>query len=155
MQTVQDTRAKVVVPGGWPLHEYVNLYINARNPMLFKRSSEHSTILVLRVSPGVIDLPNVVVTDQNAASSWVRFAAAPGGLAIVDETFTFAERWTHDDQIEQWRHSSRMCAEVLVPDRLSSDYITGAYAMSRDVAAQAAAVAPWLTITSNPKLFFR
>ena len=35
-QEVQDLRAKVRVPGGRALHEYANLYICARNPMLYK-----------------------------------------------------------------------------------------------------------------------
>src|SRR5262245_61322564 len=70
MPQVQDIRAKVIVPGGRPLHEYVNLYINARNPMLYKRIPEHPNIVVLRISPSVIDLPGVVVSDQNAASGW-------------------------------------------------------------------------------------
>jgi hypothetical protein len=155
LQAVQDKRATVVVPRGRPLHEYANLYINARNPMLYKRLPEHSKIVVLRISPSVIDLPNVVVTDQNAASGWARFAAAPEGLGIVQEKFTFAEYWTHDDQIEQWQHSSRMCAEVLVPDRVRTGLILGAYVMSNEVADRARSEAPWLDVTVRPKLFFR
>src|SRR5882762_2627504 len=57
MPEVQDRRAKVVVPGGRPLHEYANLYVNARNPMLYKRSPEYAKIVVLRISASVIDLP--------------------------------------------------------------------------------------------------
>ncbi len=37
MEEIQDRRAKVIVPGGLKLHEYVNLYICARNPMMYKR----------------------------------------------------------------------------------------------------------------------
>lgn len=31
---IQARRARVRVPGGRPLHEYANLYITARNPMM-------------------------------------------------------------------------------------------------------------------------
>ena len=52
LQNVQDRRAGKAVPKGRPLHEYVNLYICPRNPMLFKRKNSHEQICVLRVSPG-------------------------------------------------------------------------------------------------------
>jgi ssDNA thymidine ADP-ribosyltransferase, DarT len=44
MQEVQDIRKGVMVPGsaGKPLHEYANLYICARNPMLLKRKAHTS-----------------------------------------------------------------------------------------------------------------
>jgi hypothetical protein len=155
MQEIQDVRAKKRVPGGRALHEYANLYVNGRNPMLFKRSAEFSDLVVLRVKVDVLDLPDVVVTDQNAASDYVRFAAAPLGLAIVSEEYTFAEYWTHpEDPIEQWRHKSRMCAEVLVPDFVPAKYITGAYAASASVLEKVSAIVS-LTATVNRKLFFR
>src|SRR6185437_7286091 len=62
LQDVQERRSRVVVPNGRPLHEYVNLYICPRNPMLFKRKDEHEELCVLRVSTNVLDLPNAVVT---------------------------------------------------------------------------------------------
>ena len=41
MAEIQARRRHVRVPGGRPLHEYVNLYFHARNPMMFKRRGEH------------------------------------------------------------------------------------------------------------------
>jgi hypothetical protein len=155
MQEVQDIRARKVVPGGLPLHDYVNLYVNARNPMLYVRSSEHNELAVLRVSTAVLDLPNVVVTDQNAARTWVRFAPAPDGLALVDQTYTFAEYWTHDDPLEEYRHKGMMCAEVLVPHVVPPQHIFGAYVLSREVAERVAEIASWPSVVINRKLFFR
>lgn len=37
MQEVQDRRKKVTIPGGKLLHDYANLYICARNPMLLHK----------------------------------------------------------------------------------------------------------------------
>src|SRR5712691_2607983 len=51
---------------------YVNLYLCARNPILYKRQSRHAELCVLRIDPRVLDLPGVVVTDGNAASAYVR-----------------------------------------------------------------------------------
>nr|MBA2390780.1 DUF4433 domain-containing protein [Geodermatophilaceae bacterium] len=103
MQEIQARRAKVVVPGGQRLHEYVNLYIHARNPMLYKRQDQHRELCVLRISTDVLDLPGVVVADQNASSGYARFEPAPSGLEIIERDMVFAEYWTHpDDKIKEW-----------------------------------------------------
>lgn len=127
MLEIQDRRAKVMVPGGRPLHEYANLYICGRNVMLYLRRGQHTEICVLRVSTGVLDLAGVVVTDANAASDYVRFAAAPGGLAIVDRDLTFAEWWTDPNPILYYRKKSAKCAEVLVPNLVEPRFLTGVY----------------------------
>jgi len=90
MSEIQDRRSRVVVPGGRPLHEYVNLYICARNPMLYKRRDQHRELCGLRVSTALLDAPNVIVADGNASSDYVRFEPAPKGLRIVDRELTFA-----------------------------------------------------------------
>jgi len=156
MQVVQDRRAGVRVPGGRMLHEYANLYVCARNPMLFKRRADHERICVLRVSPAVLDLPDVVVTDQNAASGYCRFEPAPVGLRIIDRERTFAEYWTHpDNQIAEWRHKAVKCAEVLVPDLVAPPHILGAY-VSGEVGERAlrALQPPW-EVAVDAHLFFR
>lgn len=155
LENVQDRRSAVVVPNGRALHEYANLYICPRNPMLLRRSDIHEDICVLRVSADVVDLPNVVITDSNAASKYARFKAAPGGLAIVDRDRTFAEWWTHDDQVEQWRHSAAKCAEVLVPDLVSPEYVIGARVSCRRSLEALNAVAAEFAIEMNAHLFFQ
>jgi hypothetical protein len=156
MQEIQDLRAKVVVPGGRALHDYANLYICPRNPMLLRRRNMHAEICVLRVSVKVVvDLRNVVVTDSNAASKYARFRPAPGGLAIVDQDRTFADWWTHDDQVEQWRHQAQKCAEVLVPDFVPGAYVFGAYVSNEGSGKQLRQLAPRLAITVDAKMFFQ
>lgn len=156
MEVIQDRRARVVVPGGRPLHDCVNLYICARNPMLFKVTPHHSALCVLRVAPNVLDLPGVVITDQNASSDHRRFAPAPDGLRIVDRDMVFARSWKHpDDQIAEWRHKSAKCAEVLVPDHVEPRDVVGAYVLSEAVAAKVRADAPVWTTVVDPDLFFR
>ena len=152
---VQDRRAAKLVPGGRALPEYANLYISARNPMLLRRRELHEEICVLRVSASVIDIPGVLVTDSNAASKYVTFRPAPDGLAIVDRDRTFAEFWTHDDQIEQWSHAAQKCAEVLVPDLVPASYIAGAFVSCEASRARLQHLAPGLPITIDPHLFFQ
>ena len=156
MPEMQDLRRKVIVPGGRPLHQYANLYLCGRNPMMSKRRDSHSELCVLRVRPDVLDLPNVVITDQNAGSRYVRFAASPSGLSIVNRAMVFAEFWTHpDDQKMQWRHSSIKCAEVLIPDRIAPQFVIGVYVSGETGRARIAEVASSLSVVINPHMFFQ
>ncbi len=91
MQEVQDIRSRKRVPGGLPLHAYVNLYFCARNPMMRKRTHQHFSLCVLQLSVGVLDLPNVVIADGNAASDYTAFWLSPLGLDRVDFDLVFAE----------------------------------------------------------------
>lgn len=155
-QSVQDIRAMKIVPGGRPLHDYANLYICPRNPMLYVKSNGngHTQICVLRVSTDVLDLPGAIVTDMNAARTYARFKPAPDGLEIVDRALTFARYWTHQDPDEQYRRKGLKCAEVLVPRAVPSEHVVGAYVsgnVGRDALADIAANVP---ATVNADLFF-
>lgn len=156
LEGVQDRRAKVIVPNGRRLHEYVNLYICPRNPMLFKRQDIHAQICVLRISSDVLDIPNVVVTDSNAGTKFVRFSASPGGLSLVDRKRTFARYWNHpEDEREHRRHSAQKCAEVLVPDIVPTRYIDGAYVSCEESHQALVAAGFKLPVTRDGYLFFR
>jgi hypothetical protein len=153
---VQEMRANVRVPGGRALHEYANLYICARNPMMYKRAALHGTICVLRVSPAALDLPGAIVTDQNAASGYALFAPSPGGLAFVDRAMVFAEDWRHPgNPIAYYRHRSIKCAEVLVPDAVAPNLIVGAYVSCQESSRLLSADCPGLPAIENRHLFFR
>jgi hypothetical protein len=155
MQKVQERRAEVLVPRGRKLHEYANLYICARNPMLFKLKDQHLDLCVLRIRTEVLDLPGVVVTDRNASSRYVRWAAAPAGLSIVDRALTFADDWTDPDLIQHWRKKSAKCAEVLVPDRVEPKFITGAYVSCQEAMKRFNALGTGVAVTIDGHMFFR
>jgi len=154
MTEVQDLRARKRVPGGLRLHEYVNLYVCARNPMLYKRLGHRHDACVLSVSPDVLDIDGVVVTDQNAASKYVRYGSGSSGLAIVDRDLTFAEYWTDDDPVTQFRRSSAKCAEVLVPNRIQSTFIQAAYVCSSVPRGKIEALGLRIKVIENSPLFF-
>lgn len=154
MQEIQDRRRNRIVPGGLPLHDYVNLYFCARNPMLYVRRCHHDKLCVLRVSPNVLDIEGVVVTDGNASSDYVRFVPAPGGLCIVDKAMTFARFWTHANMIEEYCHKTAKCAEVLVPHRLSPDLIMGVYVSCAISKKDLESTGIGIPVIINPDLFF-
>jgi hypothetical protein len=154
MQEMQDRRAQVRVPGGRRLHEYANLYICGRNPMLYKRLDQREQICVLAVSTDVLGLPDVVITDRNAGADFPQFRPAPDGLAIVDRAKTFADDWRHPNQIEYWQRKSAKCAEVLVPDQVDPRFVRGARVSCEEAKASLEALNTGLAVRIDRHLFF-
>ena len=155
LQPVQDKRDQKQIPGGLRLHQYANLYFHARNPMLFKRKGEAADHCVLRISTGVLQEAGTVISDQNAASDYVRFLD-PTQWSILDFDAIFAMDWRHPgDQIAYWRHRAKKCAEVLVPNRVAPAQVVGAYVV--DAAAQTKLANEGFShsITIDPALFFK
>lgn len=154
MQEVQDRRDHKQVPGGLKLHQYANLYFHARNPMMFKRKKEADSLCVLRVSTAVCSLEGVVLTDSNASSDYVRFLH-PSQWKLLDFDDIYAMDWTHpNDRTAYFRHRSRKCAEVLVPHRVDSGMLVGAYVVDTAAAARLAAVGFRLPVAVDSVLFF-
>ena len=151
---VQARRAKAMVPSGRPLHDYVNLYICARNPMMYRLRFEK--LAVVRVSTGVLDLPGVVITDGNAVSDkYTRFSSSPSGLLQIDKDLVFAESWNDSDQIEKWRKSRAKCAEVLVPDKVETRFILGLYVPNIDMKKHLAETTGSYSVDTDAHLFFK
>jgi len=155
LQPVQDKRDQKQVPGGLKLHQYANLYFHARNPMLFKRKDEAPDLCVLRVSTQVLELEGTVISDQNAASDYVRFLH-PRQWQLLDFDDIYAMDWRHPgDPVAYFRHSSRKCAEVLVPQRVETRFLTGAYVVVQAAKIRVDRLELALPVTPNPVLFFR
>ena len=155
MPEIQDKRDQKHVPGRLKLHQYANLYFHARNPMMYRRLAEVDRLCVLRVATAVLDSQGTVITDQNAASDYVRFLA-PTQWSLLDFDDIFAMDWRHPgDPPAYYRHRSRKCAEVLVPHRIQPARILGAYVVDQAAAQRLTAVGFTLPIAVEPVLFFR
>src|SRR5882757_4520213 len=94
MEDVQEKWEQKHVPGGLKLHQYANLYFHARNPMLFKRKEEAPNLCILRISTRALDLEGTVISDQNAASDYVRFLH-PRQWNLLDFDAIYAMDWRH------------------------------------------------------------
>lgn len=155
MTEIQQIRSKKQVPQGRRLHEYVNLYFCARNPMMYKRKEEHPFLCILRIEPSVIDLDGIVIADGNASSDYTGFWTSPEGLRKIDGDILFADYWTDYNPIQELRKKRVKCAEILIPDRLDPCYIVGAYVSSEEARSTLEETAPGLQITIMPHFFFR
>jgi hypothetical protein len=100
MQEVQDRRVNKRVPGagGRTLHDYANVSICARNPMLFKRRDIHTELCVLRINIAVLDLDGVIVTDRNAAATIVMDPCLKAGACINPKEEVQAGNMTRPSQ---------------------------------------------------------
>lgn len=154
LQPVQDRRDQKQVPGGLKLHQYANLYFHARNPMMYKRKDEASNLCVLRVSPKVLELEGTVISDQNAASDYVRFLH-PRQWQLLDYDAIYAMDWRHPGNPPAYfRHSSQKCAEVLVPNRVEARFLTGAHVSDKPSKKRLEDLGLALPVTESPVLFF-
>jgi hypothetical protein len=123
--------------------------------MMYKRLGEANNLCVLRVSRQVLAIDGAVITDQNAASDYVRFLA-PGQWQALDFDAIFAMDWRHPDNPPAYfRHKAQKCAEVLVPQRVELQYLAGAYVVDQAAAVRLAAAGFTLPIAVNSMLFFR
>ncbi|MDI6732456.1 MAG: DUF4433 domain-containing protein [Planctomycetota bacterium] len=160
---VQKRRAKVVIPGGKKLHSYANLYFNARNPMMrvLVGRHKHSELAVLQIDLSILDKPEVVISDRNASSiDYVRFYTAKSGLTKLDKDVIFTKYWTDpNNPFRQYELKSSICAEVLVPDCITPEFITGIYVSCEESLQRVKKLltnTPFVDkITVNSDLFFQ
>lgn len=155
MQEIQERRQDKRIPNARPLHEYVNLYFDAHNPMLSKCRAHNDSICVLKVDHTVIDMPGVIVTDKNAAKDYVRFYAVPEGLQALNKDLVFAQFWLNrDDPFDEQYRRGVKCAEVLLPDSLSPDLVIGAYVANQRALTSFEALGTRLPVEINGNMFF-
>ncbi len=155
MQEIQERRQDKRIPNARPLHEYVNLYFDAHNPMLSRCRAHNGSICVLRVNHAVIDLPEVIVTDKNAAKDYVRFYAAPKGLQALNKDLVFAQFWLNrDDPFDEQYRRGVKCAEVLVPDSVGPELLIGAYVANQLALAAFKKLGTRLPVVINGSMFF-
>jgi hypothetical protein len=156
LDVIQERRQNKIIPRGRPLHDYVNLYFDARNPMLYRRLDQHAEICILRVNPSVMELPGVVIADHNASSGYARFFPHPDGLKYIDKDTVYAEYWTHpDNPIAEMEHKSKKCAEVLVPDVVRPDYLLGAWVSCLEAEDSCRVTGITISVRIDTHLFFR
>lgn len=106
--------------GGRPLHDYVPLYFNPRNAMLFDVFRNHTLvdIAIIRLPRNLLLQKGVWFTDGNAANTPTISYDRLEDLNKLDWECIQAEYWT------EYEDGKRKCmAEILVPDMISANYI--------------------------------
>ena len=103
---------------GCAIHEYVPLYFNPRNPMLFVRRHQQRDLVVLRVSVNAVKAAGqALFTDGNAASRATRFSTGFGVVKAATPVLE-APYWSDFHDGRRMR-----CAEALVVNRVEPHFI--------------------------------
>ncbi len=155
MPEIQERRRNKQIPGAGLLHEYANLYFDAHNPMLSRCRGRNNEICVLRINPTVLDRPGVIIANRNAASDWASFWPVADGLTVISQERVFARYWTHpNDMYEEMSHKSEKCAEVLVPNRVDTQFIVGAYVANQTALVEFQRLNSQLPVRIRGDMFF-
>jgi hypothetical protein len=129
------------------IHDYAPLYLNPKNPMLFVRRNLQHEIVILKISPGVLQDSQHVFADGNAASRETRFSS--NSNVIADSlTALKAEYWANCTDGKR-----RRCAELLVYPKVKTVHILSAIC-SNNALAREIATGTDLQIEVNPSMFF-
>lgn len=156
MPEIQEKRSIKKIPGTKKkLHDYANLYFDAHNPTLSRRRDRNNEICILPIDATVLDLPGVIIADQNASSKYVRFYPVAQGLAAINKERLFDRFWKHpENQVEEWAHSSAKCAEVPVPDKVEPQYILGAFVANQAALNVFEKLKTRLNVSTKKGIFF-
>jgi ssDNA thymidine ADP-ribosyltransferase, DarT len=123
--------------------------------MFYLTHNNHDDLVVIRVSSAVLDLPDTVLTDGNAASAGTRFYPSPDGLANLNSALVFARYWTDDDYWQYQEKKRARNAEVLVPTLIPSTYIEGCYVDTLAKRVQCRGFDNLPAVTVRRGIFFR
>lgn len=100
------------------IHDYVPLYFNPKNPMLYRRRKIQNNIVILAIDKSVLLQPNTLFSDGNAASDSTSFFGELRDLSELNWDCLEAEYWSGFGDGKRMR-----CAEVLVYPSLPSTAI--------------------------------
>lgn len=108
---------------GKSLWEYANLYFQPRNPMLYRvihEAKSKEQIAIIGVSPQLMNEPEVLVTDGNAANDPTQFYDVQDGRKILQSQWKILnnEWWNDEDGSKR-----KITAECLVPKVISPNCI--------------------------------
>jgi hypothetical protein len=129
------------------IHDYAPLYINPKNPMLFVRRNLQREIVILKISPTVLQDGQHVFSDGNAASRDTKFASNSNIVADSIDALN-AEYWANCPDGKR-----RRCAELLVYPKVQPVHILSVIC-SNNALAREIAMGTNLQIEVAPSMFF-
>lgn len=112
---------------GRKVHDYVPMYFNPKNSMLYQVQQQYGdNILILSFRNELMaDFPSIF-SDQNAANSNARFTDKIYELEKFDWEAIYSEKWTHDGVVNKVI-KSRMMSECLVYGVVNVSYLEAIY----------------------------
>ena len=115
---VNDRRSRREPIYNRSIHDYVPLYFNPKNPMLFRRNNIQNDIVILAIDRKILYQENIVFTDGNAAANATSFYKNPEELNRLNWNCISAEYWNDIEDGKRIR-----CSEVLVYPNIQTNII--------------------------------
>jgi hypothetical protein len=154
-EEIVNKRETKIIPNARELWNYVNLYFQARNAMLYRilRSGRNSEdIIIIGLKNELLYKEGVYISDGNAASDNTNFySSSKIGKHIKEiRKKTDKEWWSTEDGSKR-----EVMAECLVPSKVESDYISEIYVPNSNLLKKARAVCNEnIRIIPEPEMFF-
>lgn len=146
---VQQLRSKKKIED-IPLHQYVPLYFNPKNPMLFVRRHRQSRLIIIGIDPLILFQPNTIFSDGNAACENTLFYQDLNHLSCLN--------WRIIRQNSSWSNQPDgkriRCAEVLVYPKISISRILKIFCYSQQILTQIKNMGCNQPIEINSNLYF-
>ena len=149
---VNQLRAGKTPIYGISLHEFVPMYFNPRNPMLFLRKDLENRIVIIAIDRRAIYQDKSMFSDGNAANKPTRFY---NDLSDLDKL-----NWTciQDDYWPNYQDGKRVkCAETLTHPKITIKHIQKIYCNNmgtKRIVDEKAPLAKTFQVELNSKLFF-
>jgi hypothetical protein len=141
------------------IHDYVPLYFNPRNAMLYRNQMEHdSNIIILALNPtSIIDnyKDSFIFSNQNCSTDGVIFFNELEKLKEIDWETIRSHSWTQNKEKEVYIRQVMM-AEFLVYEKISQQHFEKIYCQDLDTAKKLSQkFGDKIEIKINEKLFFQ
>lgn len=157
MSVIQERREGKKVTNALYLHDYVNLYFNPRNPMMYKTMNSsgdmYKQICVLSVCPEVLSIPGVVVSDMNASKDLCKFMEPQEALENLDFDKIYVRNWNIPEMYDMLKGTT--CAEVLVPGQVPYSFVNKAYVADINAEVSLRDMGFDKSISCNADMFFK
>lgn len=151
-EAIVSNRKNKPTPDRPSLWEYADVYFQPRNPMMYRVVKEKgpTELAVIGITSDVLNVPEVLVTDGNAASHATQFYRPAEGLAALDRHVIRSEYWKSEDGSKR-----KIMAECLVPERIPPERIDAIYVADHETKERVRAIATReIHIIPEPHLFF-
>ena len=136
---IVERRKNITTPDNRSLWDFVNLYFQPRNAMLYRvvffSGKDIDDIAVIGLRSSVLAGSHIFITTGNAASLYSNILSgseAKKNISSIRKQ-TDKEWWAHEDGSKR-----ELMAECLVPDRVSSQYIQEIYVATRNALVKVA-----------------
>lgn len=156
--SIVNSRKDILTPDNISLWDYANVYFRAKNAMLFRMISEFGAenLVVLALSPRILELPGAFITTGNAASKSSEIYPASEirkVLSILHPELGW-DWWKKGDSSKRKTMAECLVHKLIPHNFIKSIYVVD-YEVKEELEKQLGILASRFSIIPVPDLFFK